>query len=198
MRFSPLALLRPGVVAIWWIYKKKRKRKKYLLFILQLSHPSINPHKLQKKTKKKTGAFLLGDVLPPCICVAVVTKHTWFLLGFFSPSAPPSPSFYCLKKTGLIKDDAPLGSSCALTWNTCVASSSRSSALREYSWPVEGWMPMEESLSGMEYLCVVGVRAGGGENNIVLVMQNIRQTQNKQTKSVTITKWPRCLTWCFF
>lgn len=48
--------------------------------------------------------------------------------------------------------DAPLGSSCALTWNTCVASSSLSSSLRVESWPVIGWMPMGQSLSKMEYL----------------------------------------------
>lgn len=48
--------------------------------------------------------------------------------------------------------DAPLGSSCALTWNTCVASSSLSSFLRVESRPVIGLMPMGQSLSKMEYL----------------------------------------------
>lgn len=48
--------------------------------------------------------------------------------------------------------DAPFGSSCALTWNTCVASSSLSSFFRVESWPVIWSMAMGQSLSKMEYL----------------------------------------------
>ncbi len=48
--------------------------------------------------------------------------------------------------------DVPLGSSWALTWNMCVASSSRSSILRVDSWPVDGLILMGQSLSKMEYL----------------------------------------------
>lgn len=48
--------------------------------------------------------------------------------------------------------DAPFGSSCALTWNTCVASSSLSSFFRVESWPVIWSMAMGQSWSKMEYL----------------------------------------------
>lgn len=46
----------------------------------------------------------------------------------------------------------PLGSSCALTWNMCIASSSLSSFLRVDSWPVTGLIAIGQSLSSMEYL----------------------------------------------
>lgn len=47
-------------------------------------------------------------------------------------------------------------------------------------------MPIEESLSGMEYLCVVGVHAGGGDNIIVPVMQSTRHTKKPVTVTVTV------------